>query len=244
MYGNEREVGHTLRSYLKNHPELTRKDIFYTSKLASNKSYDATRASIKSSVKEAGLSYIDLFLIHSPYGGRKARKDCFRAVLDAVKDGEVKSAGVSNFGVRHLEELLEDVSEAPAVNQIEVHPFNTQTDIVEFCQSRKIVVEAYAPLVRAMRMKHPLLVELSKKYGCSPGQLLVAWSLAKGFVTLPKSVKKARILENADVNGIELAEEDVKRLDDCDEHLVTGKSTHLLNPVEDCRLIFRRLGSH
>lgn len=107
------------------------------------------------------------------------------------------------------------------MNQIEVHPFNTRTDITSFCQSNGIVVEAYAPLARALRMKHPKIVSLSKKYSCSPAQLLVKWSLQHGYVPLPKSITKERIVSNGDVDGFEIEDEDIKEMDGLDEYLVT-----------------------
>ena len=102
MYHNERQVGHAILDYLKSHPELKREDIHYTTKLASNGDYDRARASISKSVKECGLGYIDLFLLHSPYGGKKARLESWRAVEDAIKAGEVKIGGVSNYGEKHV----------------------------------------------------------------------------------------------------------------------------------------------
>lgn len=104
MYHNEKEVGRAVRDFLAgetNIEALTREDIHFTSKLASNSTYDAARTAIKRSVKECGLGYIDLFLLHSPYGGKKARLDSWRAVEDAIEDGEVKIGGVSNYGVKH-----------------------------------------------------------------------------------------------------------------------------------------------
>jgi len=109
----------------------------------------------------------------------------------------------------------------PAVNQIEVHPFNTRTEITSFCQENGIMVEAYAPLARALRMKHPTILDVSKKYGCTPGQLLVRWSCQHGFVPLPKSVHKERIKENGNVGGFNIEDGDMKRLDSLDEYLVT-----------------------
>lgn len=111
----------------------------------------------------------------------------------------------------------------PAVNQVEVHPFNTRTKICEFSQKHGIVVEAYAPLVRALKMKHPTIVALAKKYKCTSGQLLVRWSLQHGYVPLPKSVSKARIIENADIEGFDIDDEDVRTMDGLDEYLVTGE---------------------
>lgn len=102
MYHNERDVGNAISSYLKSHPELQREDIHYTSKLASNSDYDRARKSISKSVKECGLGYIDLFLLHSPYGGKQARLESWRAVEDAIQDGEVKIGGVSNYGPKHV----------------------------------------------------------------------------------------------------------------------------------------------
>jgi diketogulonate reductase-like aldo/keto reductase len=109
------------------------------------------------------------------------------------------------------------------VNQVEVHPFNTRKDITSFCQEHGIVVEAYAPLVRALRMKHPTIVSLSKKYSCTPGQLLVRWSLQHGYVPLPKSIKKERIVENAKIGAFEIEDGDMAKMDQLDEYLVTGE---------------------
>lgn len=102
MYHNEREVGQSILSHLKADSSLSRDDIHYTSKLASNSDYATARKSIKKSVKEAGLGHIDLFLLHSPYGGKRARLESWKAVEDAVLDGEVKIGGVSNYGVKHV----------------------------------------------------------------------------------------------------------------------------------------------
>ena len=105
MYHNEKESGRAILDYLsstQNAQNLKREDIHFTSKLASNGSYDTARKAIKQSVKECGLGYIDLFLLHSPYGGKKARLECWRAVEDAIESGEVKTDGVSNFGIKHV----------------------------------------------------------------------------------------------------------------------------------------------
>lgn len=225
-YANEKEVGLAILKYISSPPsgqaKLERSDVWFTTKLKTNSSYDATRKAIKESIRKCGLGYLDLYLLHSPYGGKSRRLECWRAVEDAIEEGEVRAGGVSNFGVKHLQELLHSKPKIiPAVNQIEVHPFNTRTDITSFCREHNIVVEAYAPLARALRMKHPKIVELSKKYQCEPGQLLVRWSLQKGYVPLPKSVKKPRIVSNAQVEGFDIEEGDMKVLDGLDEYLVT-----------------------
>ena len=245
MYRNEREVGSSILAFMSsasNTSSLRREDIHFTSKLASNASYEAARKSIKQSVKQSGLGYIDLFLLHSPYGGKRARLESWKAVEDAIEDGEVKTGGVSNFGIKHvsmhlklivnaralltqrdqLEELLASKPRIhPVVNQIEVHPFNTRTELTSFCQKHDIVVEAYAPLARALRMKHPTITSLSKKYSCTPAQLMVRWSLQHGYVPLPKSVTKQRIVDNGDIGGFNIDQADMEKMDGLDEYLVT-----------------------
>ena len=109
----------------------------------------------------------------------------------------------------------------PAVNQIEVHPFNARTEITSFCQQHDVVVEAYAPLVRALRMKHPVISSLSEKYSCTPAQLLVRWSLQHDYVPLPKSVTKDRIITNGQVSGFVIEAKDMEKMDGLDEYLVT-----------------------
>lgn len=119
----------------------------------------------------------------------------------------------------------------PAVNQIEIHPFNTHSALTAYCANNDILVEAYAPLARAMRMKHPVIVSLAKKYSCTPGQLLVRWSLQHGYVPLPKSVRRERIVENSQVGGFVIEAEDMSKMDDLDEYLVTGR----LDLIDDLR---------
>ena len=111
----------------------------------------------------------------------------------------------------------------PAINQVEMHPFNTHTKLAQYCHDQGIVIEAYAPLARAYKMKDRTIVELAKKYDCTPAQLLVRWSLQHGYVPLPKSVRKERIVENAGVEGFFIEGADIERMDALDEYLVTGE---------------------
>ncbi|KAI1872808.1 uncharacterized protein JN550_003682 [Neoarthrinium moseri] len=225
MYHNEAEAGKAIRTFLEssNNPGLKREDLFYTSKLASNgTAYSSVRRSIKQSVEACGLGYIDLFLLHSPYGGPEARLTSWKAVEDAIEEGEIKSGGVSNYGVRHIEELMASGPRIkPSVNQIEVHPFNTQIEIREACAKHGIVVEAYAPLARAERMRDPTILALAKQYACTPAQLMVRWSLQHGLVPLPKSSRKERVIDNVKVDKFEISQDDMAKLDDLDEDLVT-----------------------
>ena len=121
-----------------------------------------------------------------------------------------------------LQELLDSKPIiSPAVNQIEVHPFNARTDITTFCLEKGIVIEAYAPLAKAMRMKHPTIVQLSTKYKVSPAQLLIKWSLQKGYVPLPKSVHQERIVSNTQVDDFVIEQDDINAMDALDEYLIT-----------------------
>ena len=132
-YYNEESCGKAIKDFLSTHPELTREDIFFTTKLQGNTSYDGTRRAIRSSIEKTGLRYLDLYLLHSPYGGAQKRGECWRAVADAVEAGEVRAGGVSNFGLSHLREFFHrdrEPGRRPVVNQIEVHPFNTNEEIV------------------------------------------------------------------------------------------------------------------
>ncbi|MCJ1246871.1 hypothetical protein MMC30_004080 [Trapelia coarctata] len=204
---------------------LPRSSIFFTSKVPpQSMGYEGTKSAIKSTFAQTGLDYIDLYLIHAPYGGKKARNGSWRALVEAQQEGKIRSIGVSNYGVHHLDELEAYISELEAkhgkgkageisVGQWEIHPWLERRDIVEWCGKRGVVVEAYCPLVRATRFEEPILQPMVKKYGKTPAQVLIRWSLQKGHVPLPKSVTHSRIVENADVYDFELTEEEVKSLE-------------------------------
>lgn len=164
----------------------------------------------------------DLYLIHGPHPDKKARLDSWRAIEDAVAEGKIRAAGVSNLGVRHLEELYSAGLKVPiAINQMDLHPFMRRVELVEYCRSKGIVMMAWGPLVRGYRFDHPAVVKLGKKHGKSPAQILLRWGLQKDFIVIPKSVKQSRIEQNKDVFDFQLDSEDMKALEDLDEHLVT-----------------------
>lgn len=179
---------------------------------------DKVQAAITDSIAKAravGLKW-DLFLIHDPKSGPEARLNVYRTLLAARDAGEVGAVGVSNFGVRHLEQIAAAGLPPPEVNQVELHPWNQQRDIVEYCQGRAIAVLAFCPLVRSRRFEDPTLVGIARETGKNPAQVLVRWSLQKGYVPLPKSDTPARIRANADVYDFELSEEQMGRLDGLD----------------------------
>lgn len=164
-------------------------------------------------------------LLHAPYGGSARRKGSWKALVEAVEEGKVRSIGVSNYGVHHLDELERHIAELEeerggegkggviSIGQWEIHPWCPRNDIIKWCGKRGVAVEAYSPLVRGKRWGEPTTKKLAKKYGKSEAQVLMRWSLQKGLVPLPKSVTSERIKANADVYDFELTEEEVDELE-------------------------------
>jgi diketogulonate reductase-like aldo/keto reductase len=164
-------------------------------------------------------------LLHCPYGGSAARKGAWRALVEAVEEGKVRSIGVSNYGVHHLDELEGHIKELEAerggkgkggvisVGQYEIHPWCARNDVATWLAKRGIAVEAYSPLVRGERWGEPALKKLADKYGKTEAQVLIRWSLEKGYVPLPKSVTPERIRQNAEVYDFSLTAEEVQELE-------------------------------
>ncbi|BEI80959.1 hypothetical protein CcaverHIS002_0201190 [Cutaneotrichosporon cavernicola] len=173
--------------------------------------------------------HLDLLLIHAPRPNEEARAVHWKALARAQKEGWARDIGVSNFGVKHLGALPEPL---PAVNQIELHPWCQQRDIVQYCQDKGIVVQAYCPIVRAdpKRLGDPVAVKIAQKHGKEVPQVLIRWSLQKGYVPLPKSVTPERIQSNLDVFDFELDAEDMAALDSLDEG---AKGACSWNPVDN-----------
>ncbi|KAI0316743.1 aldo-keto reductase [Amylostereum chailletii] len=219
-YENERECGKAIRDFCTK-TGTPRSDIFYTTKLKNNAGRAATTQSIKRSLDACGLEYIDLYLIHGPWRGPKARHEAWDAIVDAQRTGILKSIGISTFGIRHMNELLDDTTPVPAVHQIDLHPFMTRSKIVEYCEQRDIALEAWGSIVRGLRMTHPSIVHLAGKYGKSAAHILLRWSLQKGFIPLVKSASHARIVANTEIFDFELTPEEIQHLDGLDEYLVT-----------------------
>ncbi|KAL9110661.1 MAG: hypothetical protein Q9227_004838 [Pyrenula ochraceoflavens] len=222
LYDNEKAAGSAITTYLARKPDSLA--VHFTTKLRPETPPSQVSADIANSLSLSTLPAISLYLLHAPYGGPKARLNSWLAVCEAITSGNVLSGGVSNFGLRHLQELIDARPRyLPVVNQIELHPFNyrTRLPLVEFCRRNGIVIQAYAPLVRGERMQNETLKAIAGKKGCSVAQVLVRWGLQKGFCVLPKSVKKERILENCNVSWFDLSDKDMEELDGLDEGLCT-----------------------
>lgn len=170
-----------------------------------------------------------MYLLHDPTAGPAKRIEAYKVLLAAQKAGKFKAVGVSNFSEVHLAQLADAGLPPPEVNQIELHPWCQQKPIVEYCNKHGIVVEAYCPLVRGKTLGDETLVGVAKEVGKEPAQVLVRWSLQKGFVPLPKSDTPARIKSNAEVFDFELSDEQMARLDGLDQG---AKGACSWNPVD------------
>ncbi|KAM4062674.1 aldo/keto reductase family protein [Hirsutella rhossiliensis] len=207
---------------------LKRSDVFFTTKVPMRGyplGYETTLKLVDMALAVTKLGYLDLVLIHSPYGGAENRKGAWRALVESVDAGKVRSIGVSNYGVHHLDELEQYMRELQAqrgggpggggvlsVGQWEVHPWLTRLDIVRWCRERGVAVEAYCPIVRGERFGDPKVKALADRHGKTEAQVLLRWSLQQGYVPLVKSVTPSRIAENAAVFDFELSEAEVEGL--------------------------------
>ena len=210
IYGNEEGVGKGIREGIAE-AGITREDLFVTSKVwNSDLGYDSTLAAYETSLKKLGLDYLDLYLIHWPVEGKY--KDAWRAMETLYKDRKVKAIGVSNFQVHHLEDLMKDAEVKPAVNQVEYHPRLTQKEVQAFCKAHGIQMEAWSPLMQGELLDNEVLQEIAEKYNKSVAQVIIRWDLQNEVVTIPKSTKERRIIQNASIFDFELTEEDMERI--------------------------------
>lgn len=213
VYGNEPEVGKAVRE-----SGLKREDIFVTSKvLTPGDDDESTYQKVLESVKkiDGENGYLDLMLIHNNTSGPEGVKKMWQAMEKLQSEGKLKAIGVSNFGVGSIDRMKEYAQAwPPAVNQLELHPWLQQREVVSYCQKNGIAVEAYCPLVRNQKANDLVLSGIAKKHGKSTAQVLLRYCLQKDWVPLPKSDNSERIAQNADVYGFELNQEDMSQLDE------------------------------
>lgn len=216
VYGNERDVGVAMRE-----SGVPRAQVFVTTKLWNDdQGYDSALRAFDASLSRLELEYIDLYLLHWPVP--RKRLESWRALEKLLSDGRVRAIGVSNFMVRHLEELLAHAKVVPAVDQIEVSPFLQQRDVRACCAEHGIAVEAYSPLTKGKRLPHPVVADVARRVGRSSAQVLLRWGLQHGLVVVPKSTHAERLAANAAVFDFELPPDEMARLDALEEGLVTG----------------------
>ncbi len=204
-YANERGVGEGIRTC-----GVPREQLFVTSKVAAeHKTYEAAAASIDETLRQMGLDYLDMMIIHSPQpwvevnqsdnryieGNRAA----WRALEDALKAGKLRAIGVSNFLKEDIDSLWEAAEIKPMVNQVLCHISNTPLDLIEYCQNKGIVMEAYSPVAHGEALKNPAIGTMAEKYGVSIAQLCIRYDLQLGMITLPKTANPAHMKSNGEV---------------------------------------------
>ncbi|CDK28022.1 unnamed protein product [Kuraishia capsulata CBS 1993] len=222
FYGNEYETAQGILKWLKE-GHGKRSDVFLTTKVRSPEGYDEVVESINGSLQKIeGLEYLDLILLHSPMTNKEKRLGSWKAFQEFNEKGLIKSIGVSNYGNHHIKELQdwEGLRVLPAVNQIELHPWNQRPNEVKYDRSLGIEIQAWSPLTQGKKFDDPQLLKLSKKYNKTPAQVLIKWSLQLGNIVLVKSSTQARQLENLQVDDFELSKEELESFKD--EYLLTS----------------------
>ncbi|MBD3190638.1 MAG: aldo/keto reductase [Candidatus Heimdallarchaeota archaeon] len=216
FYGNEEEVGKAIKE-----SRVPREEIVVTTKLwNSDHGYISTINAFNESLDKLGLSYVDLYLIHWPV--EDLRLESWKALESLYEKGKCKAIGVSNYQIRHLQELLDNSTVVPTVNQVEFHPFLYQKGLLNFCRSNNIQLEAYSPLTKGRKLNDPKLLKIAEKYSKTSAQILIRWCLQKEVVTIPKSSSLKHITENANVFDFNISQEDMNLLDSFNEDLHTS----------------------
>lgn len=206
-YGNELETAKAIGQFLKDHPDKAkRSDIWFTTKISdSQQGYDETKKEIADIARriKPHIGYVDLLLVHHPLKSKSVRLQTWKALQEVASDPnndvlKVNSIGVSNYGVKHLEELLEwdGLTIPPSVNQLELHPWLPRHDIRDVMLKHDILPQAYAPLTQGKKLSDPVLVELAKKAKMPVAEILLKWSFIQGFIALVTTTNKSRIGEN------------------------------------------------
>ena len=216
-YFNEADVGRAIRD-----SGILREEIFVTSKLwLQDYGYEPAKKGIETSLKNLGLGYIDLYLIHQPYGDVPG---AWKAMEEAKKEGKIRSIGVSNMTLKIWNSFVPQFDTMPSVNQVECNPLYQQKEIRKLMAEHDVRLEAWYPLGHGDKplLESPVITALAKKYGKNPGQIILRFENQEGFIVLPKSTHEKRIKENIDIFDFKLTDEEMKSM----EALDTGKGHH------------------
>ena len=205
IYRNEAEVGEGVRA-----SGLDRAEVFVTTKLWNgDQGYDAALRAIDASLQRLRMDYVDLYLIHWPAPGRDRYLDTWKALIRLRDEGRTRSIGVSNFAVPHLERIIGETGQAPAVNQVELHPRFQQAELRAAHKRLGVATESWSPLGQGALLADPVVARVAAKHGKTPAQTVIRWHLDLGLIVIPKSVTPARIGQNFDVFDFKLDADDL-----------------------------------
>jgi 2,5-diketo-D-gluconate reductase A len=227
MYGNEDGVGKGVGS-----SGLPRAAVYLTTKL-NNTAHgrDAALRAFDESLARLATDYLDLYLIHWPLPARDRYVETWQALIELHRDGRARAIGVSNFQPAHLRRIIDETGVAPAVNQIELHPYLVQDELRRVHAEHGIATEAWSPLAKGGELlRDPAITSLAEKYGRTPAQIVIRWHLQFGHVVIPKSVTASRIAENFDVFDFELADDDITSITELNRDARTGPDPDRFNP--------------
>ena len=228
-YGNEQSIGRAIEQSLVHAP---RQELFVTTKVwNADQGYDETLAAFNKSLERLNLDYIDLYLIHWPVPAADKYIETWRALEKLYSDGKVRAIGVCNFTIDQLERLRNETSLTPAVNQIELHPYFTQTELRQYCAQRGIIVEAYSPLggSGAHILSDPVITQIAAKHDQTPAQIVLCWHMQLGHMAIPKSTKADHITSNFQIFDFTLTDDEIDRISGLDKNVRIGADPNTAN---------------
>lgn len=227
IYQNEEMVGQGIHEALEE-TNLQRDDLFVTSKLwLTDYGYENVEAAYKASLNRLGLDRLDLYLMHWPGLDESLMVETWKGMEMLYEKGLVDNIGVSNFNVEHLDHLLSEAKIKPVINQVEYHPYLTQSRLKDYLEAQHIQMESWSPLMNAQILTDTVVNEIAREVNHSPAQVIIRWNIQNGVVTIPKSVTPSRINENINVFDFELTQDQMERLDQLNKDKRIGP-----NPLE------------
>jgi diketogulonate reductase-like aldo/keto reductase len=217
LYQNERGLGEAIRT-----AAIPREDLFITSKVwNTDQGYETTLAAFDASIRRLGLEYLDLYLVHWPVP--KLYLETWKALETLYQQKKVRAIGVSNFHIHHLQDVIREGTIKPMINQVEYHPKLTQMELLRYCNQENIQLEAWSPLMRGGLQKEPALMEIAEKHRKTVSQIILRWDLQNGVITIPKTSREERLVENASIFDFALTDQEMNVIHALNENLRRGQ---------------------